>query len=158
MGHHGASAMRIVPLALTAALVSACTGPAPTSQRSPSGVGASAATNERAPSATVVLVPTASSPLGVDAGEPLPPTEAALTAVMRRAPEPWKGACYGSTFTKFHVWNQTSPLEELYAAVWMTQGEHAIPPMSVDDPRAEHARCIAIGPHTAFNPMNWCCR
>ncbi len=150
--------MKILALAVTLALVSSCTAPAPTAQRAPSEATASASNPAASEHGTGAPVLSAGIANGPDAGEPLPPTDPALAAVMRRAPEPWKGACYGATFTKFHVWNQTSPLEELYAAIWMTKGEQTSPPMSLDDPRAEHARCIAIGPHSAFNPMNWCCR
>jgi hypothetical protein len=128
----------------------------------PSGLvpASSASSSASAPAQSVPVAPSTASARATagTSEEDLPPTDPALAAVMRRAPEPWSGACFGPTFTKFHLWNQTSPLEALYAAVWIKPGEHAIPPMSPSEPRAAQARCIAIGPHTAFNPMNWCCR
>jgi hypothetical protein len=78
----------------------------------------------------------------------------ALAKFLSPATPPWPGACEKDA--RFFVWNGQGDLRELYRAAWLVPGERDSAPMPGAD--ATRARCVAIGPHTAFNPNNWCCR
>jgi hypothetical protein len=49
---------------------------------------------------------------------------------------------------------------DLFRDIWRdgkSRGDFEVA-VSADEPRAEQARCIAIGPHRDLNLGNWCCR
>lgn len=138
------------PIAIFLALSSSCAreSPSPSAiRRDPVGEASSVADANAAPRDSA---PTDASPFTIDLAGVIECAPVGSHVSSPQCDAPFPLACR---------WKR-GELEELYRATWLPSAPagHPFAIVSPTEAGAKDARCYAAGPHTAFNPGNWCCR
>lgn len=128
------------------------------------GAGVVAPGDPPGPAALDAQPPAASSPRPApsQAGSRAssPPASVLLSSLLSRDPR-GDGRCT-TPFVEYWTWQAVgtgADSKVLEPLLWLAPVEApSTPVVSAGHPRADRARCIAVGPHRGLNLANWCCR